>query len=187
MVTKIKIKCIHCGHIWETKSQAVMVCCTSCSRKTPARSRPERLPVTAPPGLKKVKARIGQLPDQDVETLRGPIISKAVGRVIQTETFTVQSSTRKHTIFPLRGNLLYKSKGVTNNCELCGLKLKEDKTSVLFDGKTPAHSFCVLDRALQECNGDIHAAEHSYELPYAALVQRGKKLLKEGKLTEIIV
>ena len=39
----------------------------------------------------------------------------------------------------------------------------------------------------EECNGDLKFAEQAYDLPYAALVKRGKKLLKEGKLTEIIV
>lgn len=183
-MSKIPVKCIHCGYAWETVSIACSVTCPHCNLKTTIRARPERIPVTAPSVLKSQRAV--KLGHQDGETLRGPILSKAVGRVIQTETFTVKSPTTKHTIFPLRGNLLYKSKGVTNTCELCGLKLKEDKTSVLFDGKIRAHSFCVLDKALQESCGDIQAAAHAYDLPLGELVKRAKKLMKAGTLTEII-
>lgn len=137
-----------------------------------------------PAGLRRAtKAKLGSIP-QGATITGAPTLRKA-GREVLQETITVAH--KKHSIFPLRGNLLYKSKGVTNSCELCGLKLKEDSTSVLFDGKTPAHSYCVLDQALQESCGDIHAAEACYELPFGALYKRAQKLLKEGKLTEIIV
>lgn len=184
---KIPVRCIHCGYAWRTASQAYTVSCSKCGLKTPIMSRPDKPIVATPPALKSIRAKLGSRPQdelQDGSTIIGQSLSQATGRVIECESITVPSPTKRHTIFPLRGNLLYKSKGVTNNCELCGLKLKEDKTSVLFDGKTPAHSFCVLDRALQESCGDINAAAHAYDLPWAELVKRAKKLMKAGKLPE---
>lgn len=31
---KIKVKCFHCKHEWNTKSKAMMVTCPSCIKKT---------------------------------------------------------------------------------------------------------------------------------------------------------
>ena len=142
----IPVKCPYCQHDWQFKGNPdkIFVTCPGCYKKVQLNSKPEKLTVKAPPALRKSgSVKLGQL--QDGSTIVGEALSKATGRTIECESLTVVH--KKHTIFPLRGNLLYLSKGITNTCELCGQKLKEDSTSVLFDGKLRAHSYCVLDQA----------------------------------------
>lgn len=187
MVDKIKIKCIHCGHIWWTKSQAVNVCCGSCGRKTPARSRPERIPVTAPPALRKVKARIGQL--QDGSTIVGEALSKATGRTIQCETITVPALGKhespitfrpsQHSMRILKGSELWKTPTEINTCSICGKKLHEDlRFNCLLDNERKCHSSCIAELAVLESAGDLQSASVTWGIPLDVLNKKAQKLIK---------
>jgi len=180
MVTKIKIKCIHCGHIWDTKSQAVYVRCSSCGRKTPARS-PVAAPPTAPPGLKRTKARTSQL--QDGSTIVGEALSKATGRTIEYETITVPTSkhiqpinfksTESHSMRLLKGSELWRTATEINLCEICGKKLHEDlRFNVLLDNEMKVHSSCVAEQAVLESGGDLQSASAVWGIPLDVLNKR---------------
>ena len=152
MVEKIKIKCIHCGHIWWTKSQAVNVCCGSCGRKTPARSRPERIPMKAPEGLKKARAKIGQPVDQG-QTITGQVVYKpANARPLPSETIRVEPHPfrsmkspitfrpSQHSLRMLRGSEVWKTPTEINTCSICGHKLFEDlRFNCMVDEKIKVH------------------------------------------------
>ncbi len=184
-LNKIKIRCIHCGHLWETKSQAVNVCCGSCGRKTPARSRPEKVPITAPPDLK--KARIGQLPDGS--TITGSPTMKQAGRMVMQESIEVPSIGKhespitfrpsQHSLRMIRGSELWKTPTEIHLCDICGHKLFEDlRFNCMVDEKVKVHGSCIAEQAVLESGGDLGQASVTWGIPLEVLQQKAKKLIK---------
>src|SRR5271157_1407398 len=177
MVDKIKIKCIHCGHVWWTRSQAVNVCCGSCGRKTPARTRPDKPIVAPPPALKqRVKVRIGQLPDGS--TIVGEVLSKPTGRTILCETLEVPSA-RNHTqpieFKPSSTHTMRLLKGseIDDVCSICGKKLFDDlRFNVLLDNEKKCHSSCVAESAVLSSGGDLGQASAVWGIPYDVLYKK---------------
>ena len=175
-LTKLPVCCIHCSYRWETTSQACSVSCPKCGLKTPLRARPDPVPMKTPEGLKKAtKARLGAIPEG--ATLRGQLLSQAVGRVIQTETIVVP--TIKHTVRPLI------AREVIGNCQYCQKPLRErPQLNVMVNEKKRLHSTCFLEKIICENNGDLSACSHLWNVPMEALQARAQRLRQLGKMPE---
>lgn len=193
----IQVKCPHCNNVWNYKGTAVKATCTSCYHKVQVRSLPDPAPGPrkAPAGVKKILAKKKAQPEpvgpaisqaiekaqaSDVQTLQGKTQTITAGRRIKVETIVTPAPVPvKYPRQPFSPMELLSG----HICHHCHRKIRPPKMGFWLDGhKIPIHRVCLVDRAIQESDGDLQRACLEWDIPLEALVKRSAVLKEKGKL-----
>jgi predicted nucleic acid-binding Zn-ribbon protein len=167
------VQCSHCGHRWTTKSQAMMVTCPKCLKKTRIRASQPSEPQVLPEALKQPRTKLQGPTEGPAQSIRGTVSQKP-GKACMVEDITISSpSPASHRIEPLGG-----SGGL---CAFCHKQLSpKPNQNVLVDQRIKAHAVCVVDYSLQQ-NDDLEAINRSFggSIPIPVLLRRKKALLEK--------
>jgi hypothetical protein len=189
----IQMKCKFCGHVWDYKGSAAMATCPGCMNKIRVRSLPDADPQPkAPPAVKKMLAKkkaqdepvgpslssaIEKAQASDGQPIRGQVLERSTGRVIEVETIITPAPVPVKSRTPFTPVQLHE--GIV--CDLCHRPIRSPKMGYFLDGQ-PLHGRCLVDRALLECGGDLQRAAKVYDLPLKALEKRAAILQSKGRL-----